>query len=38
VTYVVGLDGKVAGIFNSQTNPVGHIEEALRVVRNLLTA
>jgi peroxiredoxin Q/BCP len=38
VTYVIGLDGKVAGIFNSQTNPVGHINEALKVVRNLLTA
>lgn len=38
VTYIVGVDGKVAGIFNSQTNPVGHINEALRVVRSLLTA
>ncbi|MEY4992343.1 MAG: hypothetical protein RI948_1222 [Bacteroidota bacterium] len=38
VTYVVGLDGKVAGIFNSQTNPVGHINEALKVARSLLTA
>lgn len=38
VTYVIGLDGKVAGIFNSQTNPVGHIHEALKVVKSLLTA
>lgn len=38
VTYVIGLDAKVAGIFNSQTNPVGHINEALKVARNLLTA
>ncbi len=38
VTYVIGLDGKVAGIFNSQTNPVGHITEALKVVKSLLTA
>lgn len=38
VTYVVGLDGKVAGIFNSQTNPVGHINEALKVASSLLTA
>lgn len=38
VTYVIDLDGKVAGVFNSQTNPVGHITEALKVVRNLLTA
>ncbi|MFM6946346.1 MAG: peroxiredoxin [Flavobacteriales bacterium] len=38
VTYIVDLNGKIAGIFNSQTNPVGHIKEALRVVRSLLTA
>ena len=38
VTYVVGHDGKIAGIFNSQTNPVGHIEEALKMVKDLLTA
>lgn len=38
VTYVIGLDGKVAGIFNSQTNPVGHINEALKVAKSLLTA
>lgn len=38
VTYIVGLDGKIAGIFNSQTNPVGHIHEALKVAKNLLIA
>ena len=38
VTYVIGLDGNVAGIFNSQTNPVCHINEALKVVKSLLTA
>jgi len=38
VTYIVGLDGKIAGIFNSQTNPVGHINETLKVAKNLLTA
>lgn len=38
VTYVIGLDGKVAGVFNSQTNPLGHIEEAKKVVQRLLTA
>jgi peroxiredoxin Q/BCP len=38
VTYIVGLDGKIAGIFNSQTNPVGHINEALKVAKHLLTA
>ena len=37
VTYVIGLDGKVAGVFNSQTNPLGHIEEAKKVVQHLLT-
>jgi len=38
VTYIVGLDGKIAGIFNSQTNPEGHINEALKVAKDLLTA
>lgn len=38
VTYIIGLDTKIAGIFNSQTNPVGHIEQALKVVKQLLTA
>ena len=38
VTYVIGLDSKVAGIFNSQTHPVGHITEALKVAKSLLTA
>ncbi|MFM6946823.1 MAG: peroxiredoxin [Flavobacteriales bacterium] len=38
VSYVVDLDSKIAGIFNSQTNPVGHIDEAIKVVKNLLTA
>jgi peroxiredoxin Q/BCP len=38
VTYVIGLDGKVAGVFNSQTNPLGHIKEAKKVVQRLLTA
>lgn len=38
VTYVIGLDQKIAGIFNSQTNPGGHIEEAIKVVKRLLTA
>ena len=38
VTYVIGLDGKIAGIFNSQSNPTGHITEALKVAKSLLTA
>ncbi|MEN9700212.1 MAG: hypothetical protein RLZZ301_1410 [Bacteroidota bacterium] len=38
VTYIIDLQGKVAGIFNSQTNPVGHIDEALKVLRILMLA
>jgi peroxiredoxin Q/BCP len=35
VTYIIGLDGKVIGIYNSQTNPLGHIEKALELVKSL---
>jgi thioredoxin-dependent peroxiredoxin len=35
VTYVIDLDGKVAGIFSSLLNAVGHIEEAKKMVKNL---
>jgi peroxiredoxin Q/BCP len=35
VTYVVDLEGKVAGIFSSLLNAVGHIEEAKKMVENL---
>jgi peroxiredoxin Q/BCP len=35
VTYIIGLDGKVKGIYNSQTNPLGHIEKALELVKSL---
>jgi len=35
VTYIIGLDGIVKGIYNSQTNPLGHIEKALELVKNL---
>jgi len=35
VTYIIGLDGKVKGIYNSQTNPLGHIEKALELVKFL---
>ncbi|MEN9742600.1 MAG: hypothetical protein RLZZ65_405 [Bacteroidota bacterium] len=38
VTYVIDLQGKIAGIFNSQTNPVGHIDEAKKVVKQLIIA
>jgi len=35
VTYIIGLDGIVKGIYNSQTNPLGHIEKALELVKTL---
>lgn len=35
VTYIVDLKGKIAGIFNSQLDPVGHIKKALEVVQQL---
>ena len=33
VTYIIGIDGIVKGIYNSQTNPLGHIEKALELVK-----
>jgi peroxiredoxin Q/BCP len=35
VTYIIDLDGKIQGIFNSQMNPVGHIAEAKKMVSAL---
>ena len=35
VTYIIGIDGIVKGIYNSQTNPLGHIEKALELVKTL---
>lgn len=35
VTYIIDLDGKVKGVFNSQTDPLGHIKHALDLVRSL---
>jgi peroxiredoxin Q/BCP len=35
VTYIIDLEGKVAGIYNSQSDPLGHIKESLKVVRSL---
>ncbi len=35
VTYIIGVDGIVKGIYNSQTNPLGHIEKALDLVRTM---
>jgi peroxiredoxin Q/BCP len=34
VTYIIGKDSKVKGIFNSQLNPLGHIEHALELVKS----
>ncbi len=35
VTYVIGLDKKIKAIYNSQTNPFGHIQNALEIVKVL---
>lgn len=33
VTYIIDLEGKICGIFNSQLDPVGHIKNALALVK-----
>lgn len=38
VTYIIGLDKRVAGIYNSQMNPIDHIEKSLESVRQLQLA
>lgn len=35
VTYIVGRDKKIKGIFNSLLNPIGHIDHALQLVKSL---
>ncbi len=35
VTYIIDLNGKVRGMYNSLTNPLGHIEQALELVKTL---
>lgn len=35
VTYIIDLNGKIRGIYNSLTNPLGHIEQALALVKKL---
>jgi peroxiredoxin Q/BCP len=35
VTYIVGKDMKIKGIFNSLLNPLGHIEHALDLVKTI---
>lgn len=35
VTYVIDTNGKIAGIYDSQTNPHGHVSQSLATVRSL---
>lgn len=35
VTYIIDLDGRIAGMYNSQLNAVQHVDEALQVIRGL---
>lgn len=35
VSYVIGLDKKIKGIYNSQLNPHGHVKNALELVKSL---
>jgi peroxiredoxin Q/BCP len=35
VTYIVDKQGVIRGIFNSQTDPVGHIKKALEIIQTL---
>jgi peroxiredoxin Q/BCP len=35
VTYIIDSTGIIRGIFNSQLNPVGHVNEALKVVSTI---
>ncbi|MEY4521179.1 MAG: hypothetical protein RIT10_364 [Bacteroidota bacterium] len=32
VTYIIDLEGKIKGVFNSQLDPLGHISKAMEVV------
>lgn len=35
VTYIINKDGIVQSVFNSQSNPAGHIKEAIAVLKSL---
>lgn len=35
VTYVIDTEGKIRGVYNSQTNAVQHVEEALKIIESL---
>ena len=36
VTYIIDLEGKIKGVFNSQLDPLGHIAKAMEVVKEIL--
>jgi len=36
VTYIIDLKGKIQGIYNSQTQPVKHITQALDKVKSMI--
>lgn len=36
VTYIIDLEGKIKGVFNSQLDPLGHITKAMEVVKEIL--
>ena len=35
VTYVIGRDGIIRHVFNSQTNPAKHVEEAMGIIASM---
>lgn len=35
VTYIIDLEGKIKGVFNSQLDPLGHIAKAMQVVKQM---
>lgn len=35
VTYIIGKEGIIKGMYNSQTDPVGHIKKAIELVTEL---
>ena len=35
VTYIIGKDKKIHGIYNSQTDPIGHVSKALEFAKQL---
>ncbi|MEY4603270.1 MAG: hypothetical protein RIT43_562 [Bacteroidota bacterium] len=35
VSYVIGTDGRIKGIFNAMTDPVGHVNYAVKCIQEL---